>query len=183
MNTLEGACPAIAHLKPFASAGGSKTAKGSKRPEGQEGLCFYSGLDSGTAAVRIGRKGTMWVADPVWKNEQVSMYMSSPVVVGSTLYGLSHRSRGQFFAIDVASGRTLWTTPGREGENASIIAAGELLLLSTTNGELIAARASSDKFAQITRYRTAESAVWAHPAVVGQTILVKDVNTLICWSL
>ena len=78
------------------------------------------------------RKGNSWTAEPVWKNEQVSMYMSTPVVVENTLFGLSHRNRGQFFAIDLATGRTLWTTPGREGENASIIAAGQTLLLSTT---------------------------------------------------
>jgi outer membrane protein assembly factor BamB len=111
------------------------------------------------------------------------MYMSSPVVIGGTLYGLSHRNRGQFFAIDVASGRTLWTTPGREGENASIIASGDLLLLSTTNAELIVVRAAADKFAEMKRYSTAESAVWSHPAVFGNTLLVKDVDKLICWTV
>jgi len=146
-------------------------------------MVIFSGLDSGTTAVRVVRKGSVWATEPVWKNERTSMYMSSPVVIGSTLYGLSHRNSGQFFALDTASGRTLWTTPGREGENASIIAAGSLLLLSTTNGELIVARAAPDKFSEIKRYSTAESAVWAHPAVFGNTILVKDVDKLICWTL
>jgi outer membrane protein assembly factor BamB len=152
-------------------------------PVVHEDLVIFSGLDSGTTAVRLVRKGGVWAAEPAWKNDQVSMYMSSPVVVGGTLYGLSHRNRGQFFAIDIASGRTLWTTPGREGENASIIATGELLLLSTTNAELIVARADADRFAEIKRYSTAESAVWAHPAVFGNTILVKDVDKLICWTV
>jgi outer membrane protein assembly factor BamB len=146
-------------------------------------VVIFSGLDSGTTAVRVVRKGTAWAAEPLWKNEQVSMYMSSPVAVGGTLYGLSHRNRGQFFAIDIASGRTLWTTPGREGENASIVSAGNLLLLSTTNAELIVARAASDKFAEVKRYSIAQSAVWAHPAVSGNAIVVKDADKLICWSL
>jgi len=146
-------------------------------------VVIFSGLDSGTTAVRIVHKGGAWTTTPVWKNDQISMYMSSPVVIGSTLYGLSHRNSGQFFAADTASGRTLWTTPGREGENASIIAAGPLLLLSTTNAELIVARAGAEKFSEIKRYSTAEAAVWAHPAVFGSTILVKDVDKLICWTL
>jgi outer membrane protein assembly factor BamB len=87
----------------------------------------YSGLENGTTAARIVKKGNTWAAVPLWKNEQVSMYMSSPVVVGGALYGLSHRNRGQFFAVELSSGRTLWTTPGRAGENASVIAAGDLL--------------------------------------------------------
>jgi len=146
-------------------------------------LVVSSGLDRGTTAVRVVRKGTAWAVEPVWKNEQVSMYMSSPVVIGGTLFGLSHRSRGQFFAIDLGSGKTLWTTPGREGDNASIIAAGSLLLLSTTNAELIVANASRSRFEEIKRYTIADSAVWAHPAVAGNLILVKDVDKLICWTI
>jgi outer membrane protein assembly factor BamB len=146
-------------------------------------MVLYSGLDNGTTAVRIVRKGTTWSADQVWKNTDVSMYMSTPVVIGNTLYGLSHRNRGQFFAIDLAKGDTLWTTPGREGENASIVAAGQVLLLSTTNAELVIARANAAKFEELKRYRVAESAVWAHPAVFGRTIVVKDVDKLICWVL
>ncbi|HUE87588.1 MAG TPA: PQQ-binding-like beta-propeller repeat protein [Vicinamibacterales bacterium] len=146
-------------------------------------VVIFSGLDNGTAAVRVVRKGAAWTAEPLWKNDQVSMYMSSPVVIGRTLFGLSHRNRGQFFAIDVASGRTLWTSPGREGENAALIAAGDLLLLSTTNAELIVARAGSDQFDEVKRYDTAESAVWAHPAIAGTTIVVKDIDKLICWRV
>lgn len=146
-------------------------------------LVIYSGLENGTAAVRIGRDGTAWTARQVWKNDQVSMYMSSPVVSGTTMFGLSHRNRGQFFAIDLAAGKTLWTTPGREGENASLLMAGPLLLISTTNAELIVARANPARFDEIKRYTIANSAVWAHPAVAGNTILVKDVDKLICWSV
>jgi outer membrane protein assembly factor BamB len=109
--------------------------------------------------------------------------MSSPVMNGTTLYGLSHRNRGQFFALDLATGKTLWTTPGRDGENASLIAAGALLLLSTTNAELIVARASPAKFDELRRYTVAESAVWAHPAFAPHVVLIKDVDKLICWSL
>jgi outer membrane protein assembly factor BamB len=146
-------------------------------------VVIYSGLDSGTTAVRVVRKGTAWATEPVWRNEQVSMYMSTPVVSGSTLYGLSHRNRGQFFAVDVATGKTLWTTPGREGDNASIIGAGPVLLLSTTNAEMIVARPNPTRFEELKRYRIAESAVWAHPAIAGRTIVVKDVDKLICWEL
>ena len=68
-------------------------------------VVIYSGLDNGTTAVRVVKKGTTWATEPVWKNADVSMYMSTPVVSGDTLYGLSHKNRGQFFAIDMTSGK------------------------------------------------------------------------------
>ena len=146
-------------------------------------LVIYSGLDKGVTAVRVARKGTRWEATPVWKNDQLPMYMSSPVINGTALYGLTHRSRGQFFALDVATGKTLWTSPGRDGDNASLISAGSLLLLTTTNAELIVARANPAKFEEVRRYTVAGSPVWAHPAIAGRALLIKDADKLICWSI
>ena len=87
------------------------------------------------------------------------------------------------FAIDLASGKTLWTTQGREGDNASLMTAGPLLLASTTNAELIVARINPARFEEVKRYTIAESAVWAHPAIAGDAIVVKDVDKLICWTV
>ena len=121
-------------------------------------------------------------ATPRWRNEQVSMYMSSPAASGSTIFGLSNKNRGQFFAIDAASGKTLWLGKGREAENASIVRAGDFLLLSTTNSELIVAKPSATAFEEVKRYTVADSAMWAHPAFAGRNIVVKDVDKLIVWG-
>jgi hypothetical protein len=77
----------------------------------------------------------------------------------------------------------LWTTTGREGENASLIAAGSVLLLSTTNSELIVARPNAAKFEEVRRYTVATSPVWAHPALAPGALLVKDADKLICWAI
>ena len=146
-------------------------------------LVIYSGLENPTIALRIARTANKWTATPAWSNEQVSMYMSSPAVNGNTLFGLSNKNRGQFFAIDTATGKTLWTTKGREAENASIVRAGEYLLMATTNSELIVARANAARYEEVKRYVVADSAMWAHPAFAGRTIIVKDVDKLIAWAL
>ena len=109
------------------------------------------------------------------------MYMSSPAVSGTTIFGLSSRSRGQFVALDAKTGKTLWMTKGREAENASIVRAGEYLLLATTNSELIVARANAKQYEEVKRYTVADSAMWAHPAFAGRTIIAKDVETLTAW--
>ena len=97
-------------------------------------------------------------------------------------FGLTHRSLGQFVAIDAASGKTLWNTQGREGEHASMIGSRSWLLASTTDGTLVIARANPQKYEEVRRYQTAQSAVWAHPAVTGSSIIVKDIDKVICWS-
>ena len=110
------------------------------------------------------------------------MFMSSPVLIGGTIYGLAIRSKGQFVAIDAASGKTLWNTQGREGENASMLGSRSWLLASTTDGNLVVARANPQKYEEVRRYQIAQSALWAHPAITSGSIIVKDVDKVICWS-
>jgi hypothetical protein len=146
-------------------------------------VVISAGLDNPTIAYWItAGLGKGWTATPRWSNDQVSMYMSSPAVSGTTIFGLSNKNRGQFFAIDAATGKTLWLGKGREADNASIVRAGSVLLLSTTNSELIVARPSATAFEEVKRYTIADSATWAHPAYAGRTIAVKDVDKLIVWS-
>ncbi len=146
-------------------------------------VVISAGLDTPTTAYSVtAGPGKGWLATARWRNEQVSMYMSSPAASGGTIFGLSNKNRGQFVAIDAASGKTLWMTKGREAENASIVRAGEYLLLATTNSELIVARASAERYEEVKRYTVADSAMWAHPAFAGRTIIVKDIDTLTAWS-
>jgi outer membrane protein assembly factor BamB len=146
-------------------------------------LLIFSGLARGTHAVRPALRGGSWRAEPAWSNGDVSMYMSSPVVQQGTLFALSHRNRGQFVALDVRTGRTLWTTRGREAENAAIVLARGVLLALTTSSELIAWTPSTAGFKEIVRYDVAETPTWAHPAVAGRQIIVKDADAVAAWRV
>ncbi len=146
-------------------------------------VVISAGLDTPTTAYWItAGLGKGWSATPRWRNDQLSMYMSSPAVSGTTIFGLSNKNRGQFFALDAATGKTLWVGKGREAENASIVRAGDYLLLATTNSELIVARASATAYEEVKRYTVADSATWAHPAFAGRNIIVKDVDGLVVWG-
>jgi outer membrane protein assembly factor BamB len=145
-------------------------------------LLVYAGLNKPTTAIRVSRTAGKWTTAEAWKNADVPMYMSTPVLVGATLVGLTHRNRGQFFALDPKTGRTLWTSPGRQGENAALLAAGGLVLAVTTDSQLVVFRADPKAYAELHRYPIAESPVWAHPAPVNSGLLVKDRTTLSYWT-
>lgn len=141
-------------------------------------LVIYSGLDNGVRALRVVSDGAAYAAQPVWENPDTSAYMSTPVLAGGVLFGLSHKKKGQFFALDAASGRTLWLSEGRQGDNASLVAAGDALLLLTTESKLIVANARKDAFSVVRSYTVAETPTWAHVAVAGAEVLVKDRESL-----
>jgi outer membrane protein assembly factor BamB len=147
-----------------------------------QGLLIYGGLSKPTTAVRPALAAGVWKLEEVWRNADVPMYMSSPVAVGGVLYGFTHRNRGQFFALDVASGRTLWTSPPRQAENAAITAAGAILIATTTEGELVVIRQGKQTFEPVRKYTVAESPIWAHPAFTARGVLVKEAEILSLWT-
>lgn len=144
---------------------------------------IVSGLEKGVTAFRVMKRNNQWVTDNVWENQDVSMYMSNGVLVRDALFGLSHRNSGQFFCLDAKTGKTLWTTQGREATNAAIVRAGDLLFVLKDDAELIVARSSLSGFEPVRRYAVAESATWAQPVISGNRVLVKDVSTLALWTL
>jgi outer membrane protein assembly factor BamB len=144
---------------------------------------IVSGVRQGTIALDVAQAGSDdWKATEAWRNKDVTMYLSSPVLDNGKLYGLSSKRKGQFFCLDAATGRALWMTEGREGQSASVIAAGAHLLLLTTDGDLIITRRAASSFAPVRRYEVSESATWPHPALIGSQLLIRDASNLTLWT-
>lgn len=139
---------------------------------------IFSGLDHPVQAVTVARGASGWTTEPAWENEAVACYMSTPVLAEGRIYGFSHRKQGQFFALDAATGRTVWLSDGRQGDNAAVLAGGGMLFLLTNESELVVAPQAGDAFAPKQTWQAAESPTWAHPVVLDEGVLVKDVETL-----
>jgi outer membrane protein assembly factor BamB len=146
-------------------------------------LLIFSGINKGVFAVRVGWRDNKWVTETVWENKEVSMYMNSPLLAGDLLFGMSHKNKGQFFCLDPASGKTLWTGDPRQGENAAMVIAGNLIFSLTNDADLIVTSVADKGAKVIRKYHVAEKPTWAHPAIVGRNILIKDETGLAMWGL
>jgi len=138
---------------------------------------------NGVSAFRPIRRDGTWMVETVWQTNDVSMYLSNPVVVGDALYGLSQRSSGQYFALDARSGKILWLGPPRQATNTAVVKAGDVLFLLDDDGELTVATASTAAFDPLKRYIVADSATWAQPAITGKRIFIKDTTALTLWTV
>jgi outer membrane protein assembly factor BamB len=144
---------------------------------------IFSGHQQRTFAVRVAQNAGKWSAREIWTNDAVPMYMSSPVLSGDHLYGFTEKRKGSLFCLDARDGKVLWSDEGRQGDNASLVLAGGQLLVLTTGGELLVVPASPSGYKTAASYEVADTPTWAHLAVAGNRILVKDKTTLAAWSL
>ena len=144
-----------------------------------EDLIVFGGTRTPSFAVRVTAEGP----EKVWESADATLYMSTPVRVGERLCGFTEKRKGSLFCMDPRTGAVAWTSEGRLGDNALLMAAGGRLIASTSEGELIVAPAAGDRYAPERIYTVADSPVWAHPALLGDRLLIKDKTALTLWRV
>ena len=141
-------------------------------------LIIFSIYEKGIGAVRLSKQGDRLLPQEVWRNAAYESYMNTPVLAGNRLAGFSYKKKGQFFCLDADTGKMLWESAGRMGENAAILNANDLFFCLTDEAKLFVLKSNATSFAPAKEYQVASSPTWAHPVLLGNRILVKDKMTL-----
>ena len=144
---------------------------------------IVSGVRQGTHAYTLTRSGGQWQTAQAWKNPDVAMYMSTPVLADGVLFGLSAKNKGQIFALDTATGTVKWRTEGRTADQAAILLTSANVLVQTTGGELLLLKRSSEKYEEEKRYSVADGSTWAVPAVLPDALIIRDAGGVTKLSL
>ncbi len=113
-------------------------------------------------------------AAEAWTNK-VTGYMSSPVVIGGHVY--LHLQNQRFTCIELATGKSCWTTTPF-GKYWSLVANGDRILALDERGELLLIRANSEKFEQLDSRKISDDPTWAHLAVCGDQLFVRELNAM-----
>jgi outer membrane protein assembly factor BamB len=146
-------------------------------------MVIVSAQDAGTVAFVPTKTGNDWSTEVAWETKDVEMKLSNPVVVGDTLYGLSVKASGQYFALDMSNGKVLWLGKAREADNTALVKSGDILFLLNNDGQLTVAKANKSAFEPLQKYTLSESTTYAQPAIIGNRMFVKDASTLALWTL
>ena len=155
----------------------------SQTPLLHEDTVIEMGRNNGVTAFRAVSRGGGWTTEDVWHTDEVSMHMSDAVAIDGVLFGLSHLNSGQYFALDLETGRVLWTSDPRQAEHAAISRAGDTIFSLEEDGELVIVDFESTGFEPVARYTVATSETWAQPVVSSTRVFVKDVSTLTLWTI
>ena len=116
--------------------------------------------------------------DQVWSNKSQA-YMSSPVVVGDHLY--MHLRNQRIQCVDLQTGEETWRTKPF-GKYQSMVVIGDRILALDQRGELLLFYADPDGFRQIDGRKISEDETWAHVAVCGGQVFVRELNALAVYT-
>ena len=118
--------------------------------------------------------------------------LSTPVVAGDTIYGLS--SYGEFRGVDAVTGARLWSTdrltPRERWANSYLVRNGDRWFVINESGELVITRFNSAGYEEIDRTLLLEpttrtrggasgrwddrSVLWAHPAFANRHVVARN---------
>jgi outer membrane protein assembly factor BamB len=141
---------------------------------------FFLTASYGVGAVlaRVTRSG----AEEVWrKSDVMSSQYTTPVAHDGVLYGIDGRDDippAHLRCIDPKTGRVLWSEDNFG--YATLVRAGDKLIVVTTGGELVLARANPKAYEELGRHRLTSDTLRALPALAGGRLYVRDGSTLYC---
>jgi outer membrane protein assembly factor BamB len=137
-------------------------------------VLVVSGVRQGTHAFRLRGESGTWAVEEAWSNPGVTMYMSSPVLGDGLIYGHSSRQRGQFVALEAATGKVHWASEGRDGDQASVLLTPDHVVYMNNTGELILGRRRTTSLEIERRYRLTEAETWAVPVLLRDGSVLRD---------
>lgn len=137
---------------------------------------------TGFIALKVTKKGDKFTTEQKWKADPAGGY-HTPVIADGRIYGVANAGKN-FFCLDAASGKQLWTDKANHGFAGSIINAGTVLLSVNADKGLIAFRPSAKSYEEVARYRVSTSEPWCVPIIAGNRVYVKDkAGSLTLWAI
>ena len=138
---------------------------------------FTSTYQNGSFRYDVSAEGdTLKVVD-AWSNK-VQGYMSTPVLHEGHVY--LHLQNRRFACLDLADGTRKWTSRPY-GKYASLVIQGDRILALSSDGRLLLLRASPEKFELLGEKKVSEAETWAHLAVSGSDVFVRELDGLSAW--
>lgn len=136
---------------------------------------FTSTYGGNTRLLSISQAEGKLAASDAWTFKYEG-HMTTPVVVDDHVYLFGKDRR--FICLDAKKGVEKWRSEQRFGEYWSLVARGDKILALDSVGKLYLIKASPEKFDIIDQRQVSKAETWAHLAVVGDEIFIRDLFAL-----
>jgi len=143
-----------------------------------EYLFFTSGYNQGCALLKIEKKDGGWHAAQVYRHKRFNSHFSSPVRLGSNVYGFNDST---FVCMDLRTGEEKWRKRGFG--KGSVLAIGGHLGILSDKGEFALADTSDDDYREIARFPFSDERTWTMPTIAAGRLYLRDEKKLACYDL
>lgn len=138
---------------------------------------FTSSYQNKSWLYRVSKGTTGFSVNQAWENNAQG-YMSTPVVIDGHAY--LHLGNQRFTCINLQTGERTWTSKPF-GKYASLVAQRDRILALDERGALLLIRANPKEFELLSEKQVSEEETWAHLAIAGEELFIRELNALAAW--
>jgi len=136
---------------------------------------FTSTYGGRTTGFKVSLADGKFASAESWRHKSQG-YMTTPVVVDGVAY--THLKSQHIMAIDVETGKELWTSDASYGKYMSLVAQGDHILALDERGILFLIHANKEKLEIMDQRVLTNEETWAHLAVVADQLFVRELRAL-----
>ncbi len=164
-----------------------KLSESSTTPVRVGDLLIGSSITIGSVGLRLKTEDGKPQAAEVWKAPELTCYFSTPIAVGKEhvymVNGSLLAKQAILRCVEASSGKELWKKPGVGTYHASLLRTGDdRLLMLEERGGLVLLQPDPKEYKELARAKICGQ-TWAHPALAGGKLYVRDAGELICVEL
>lgn len=140
---------------------------------------FTSAYGGKSQLFQLAKASDHLVLTEQWQHK-AEAYMSTPVVIAGKIF--LHLRNQRFTCLDMATGQQLWVTDEKFGKYMSLVASGDKILALDERGILLLIKANPEKFELLSQRKISDQETWAHLAIVGREIYIRELKGLTAWK-
>lgn len=164
-----------------------KLNESSTTPVAAGDVLLASSITSGMVGLKVKKGEGKWSATQAWKEPKLTCYFSTPtmidkkhalVVTGQVLF-----PQATLHCVETATGKVKWSRKNVGKYHAAMLRTGDgKLLMLTDYGDLLLLAPNAEKYEELARAKVsnAKGGLWAHPALAGGRVYIRDEKELIC---
>jgi outer membrane protein assembly factor BamB len=142
---------------------------------------YYTGQGTGIKAIEVTKQGDQYITKDLWSNTEVGAKWNTPVLIGGFLYGFSDQRR--IYCINASNGQTGWIDAATHSDFATISDCGSVIMGFPQTGNLLVFKPDPKAYTEIAKYKVTETPVYAFPVIAGNSIYIKDAESLIMYRI
>jgi outer membrane protein assembly factor BamB len=150
-------------------------------------LLIASSVTYGSACLRLESRDGAPGFSEAWKSAGLTCYISTPAVVGDRAFMVTGTiippPSATLRCVEVKTGKVLWSRPDTGRYHAALVRTAEdRLLMLDDDGGLALFDPGSPDYRELARSKVC-GPTWAHPALVGGRLYVRDNKALLCLQM
>lgn len=137
---------------------------------------FLTGQGTGMKAIKVEKSGNDYITKDLWSNSEVGAKWNTPVLKDGFLYGFTDQKR--IYCLNATTGQTAWTDNAVNSDFSTIVDCGSVIMGLTSTDNLIVLKPDGKAYSEVVKYKVSDSPIYAYPVISGNSIYIKDSETL-----